>query len=82
MDRLRLKLAQKGLPSQQGSIVGYEIFDKTDTLGTSNFVLNINQTRALEGELSRTISSFDAVENARVHLVTPHRQFHSREANA
>ena len=78
VDRLRLKLAQAGLPSQ-GSVVGYEIFDKSETLGTSNFVLNLNQTRALEGELARTISSFDAVENARVHLVTPRRELFSRE---
>lgn len=79
VDKLRLKLAQHGLPSQ-GSMIGYEIFDKSDTLGTSNFVLNINQLRALEGELARTISSFDTVENARVHLVTPKRELFSREA--
>ena len=79
VDKLRLKLAQKGLPSQ-GSMVGYEIFDKGETLGTSNFVLNINQIRALEGELSRTIASFDTVENARVHLVMPKRELFSREA--
>ncbi len=78
VDRLRLKLAQKGLPSQ-GSMVGYEIFDKGDTLGTSNFVLTLNQLRALEGELSRTIASFDTVENARVHLVTPKRELFSRD---
>jgi flagellar M-ring protein FliF len=79
VDRLRLKLAQTGLPSQ-GSVVGYEIFDKTDTLGTSNFVLNLNQSRALEGELARTISSFDAVESTRIHLVTPRRELFSRES--
>ena len=78
VDKLRLKLAQVGLPTQ-GSIVGYEIFDKSDTLGTSNFVLNLNQARALEGELSRTISSFDAVENARVHIVMPRRELFSHE---
>jgi flagellar M-ring protein FliF len=79
VDKLRLKLAQKGLPSQ-GSLVGYEIFDKSDTLGTSNFVLSLNQVRALEGELSRTIGSFDTVENARVHLVTQKHELFSREA--
>jgi flagellar M-ring protein FliF len=79
VDKLRLQLAQKGLPSQ-GSMIGYEIFDKSDTLGTSNFVLNINQVRALEGELSRTIASFDTVDTARVHLVTPKRELFSREA--
>lgn len=81
VDKLRLRLAQKGLPSQ-GSVIGYEIFDKANTLGTSNFVLNINQLRALEGELSRTISSFDTVETARVHLVSPKRELFSREATA
>ncbi len=79
VDKLRLKLAQKGLPSQ-GSMIGYEIFDKGETLGTSNFVLSINQLRALEGELSRTISSFDTVDTARVHLVTPKRELFSRDA--
>ena len=79
VDRLRLKLAQEGLPSQ-GSVVGYEIFDKTDTLGTSNFVLNLNQARALEGELARTITGFNAVEQARVHLVLPRRELFSRES--
>lgn len=79
VDKLRLRLAQKGLPSQ-GSMIGYEIFDKGETLGTSNFVLTINQLRALEGELSRTIASFDTVENARVHLVMPKRELFSRDA--
>lgn len=79
VDKLRLSLAQLGLPSS-GSMVGYEIFDKGDTLGTSNFVLNLNQLRALEGELSRTIASFDTVEAARVHLVMPKRELFTRDA--
>lgn len=79
VDKIRLKLAQKGLPSQ-GSMIGYEIFDKGETLGTSNFVLNINQLRALEGELARTITGFDTVETARVHLVMPKRELFTREA--
>src|SRR5271155_3425435 len=56
MLRLRLSLAQQGLPSG-GSMVGYEIFDRSETMGTSSFVMNINMLRALEGELSRTIAS-------------------------
>lgn len=79
VDKLRLKLAQQGLPSQ-GAMPGYELFDKGDTLGTSNFVLNINQIRALEGELARTISGLDTVEAARVHLVMPKRELFSRNA--
>lgn len=79
VDKIRLELAQVGLPSS-GSLVGYEIFDKGDTLGTSNFVLSLNQLRALEGELSRTISSFDTVDAARVHLVMPKRELFTRDA--
>ena len=47
--RLRMKLAEGGLP--KGGGVGYEIFDKSDALGTTSFVQNINHLRALEGEL-------------------------------
>lgn len=68
----RMDLAAKGLPGQ-GS-VGYEIFDKSDTMGQTSFVQNINKLRALEGELARTIDSLDTVQNARVHLVIPEKQ--------
>lgn len=76
--RLRMTMAQKGIPSK-GSIVGYEIFDQSETLGTSSFVQNINLVRALEGELGRTIGTFSNVENARIHLVIPKREIFSRE---
>jgi flagellar M-ring protein FliF len=75
--RLRMTLAEDGLP--KGGGVGYEIFDKSDTLGATSFVQNINHLRALEGELARTIRSIDQVEAARVHLVLPQRQLFSRE---
>jgi flagellar M-ring protein FliF len=68
--RLRLTMAQQGIPSG-GSIVGYEIFDRSEAMGTSSFVMNINMLRALEGELARTISNISQVESARVHLVIP-----------
>jgi flagellar M-ring protein FliF len=67
---LRLSLAGEGLP--QSSIIGYELFDKTN-LGVSDFVQRINYRRALEGELARTILQIDEVEGARVHLVVPEK---------
>jgi len=73
--RLRMKLAEGGLP--KGGGVGYEIFDKSDALGTTSFVQNINHLRALEGELARTISSIDRIQAARVHLVLPERPLFS-----
>lgn len=76
--RLRLKLAESNLP--KGGGVGYEIFDKSDALGTTSFVQNINHLRALEGELARTIKAIDRVQAARVHLVLPERPLFAREA--
>ena len=76
--RIRMAMAQEGLPGS-GTVVGYEIFDQTDAMGTSNFVLNVNMIRALEGELSRTIAAFKGIESARVHLVVPKRELFTRE---
>jgi flagellar M-ring protein FliF len=75
--RIRMKLAESGLP--KGGGVGYEIFDKSDVLGATSFVQNINRLRALEGELARTIQAIDRVQAARVHLVLPERPLFSRE---
>ena len=75
--RLRMKLAEGGMP--KGGGVGYEIFDKSDALGTTSFVQNINHLRALEGELARTIRAIDRIQAARVHLVLPERPLFSRE---
>ncbi|MGV8853320.1 MAG: flagellar basal-body MS-ring/collar protein FliF [Devosia sp.] len=74
---LRMTLAGSGLP-QRGQ-VGYEIFDQQSTLGATSFVQNINNVRALEGELARTITSLTRIKTARVHLVLPERQLFSRE---
>lgn len=74
----RMLLAAAGLPN--GGSMGYEIFDEQSGFGTTNFVQNINQVRALEGELSRTISSLDSIRSARVHIVLPQRELFSRES--
>jgi flagellar M-ring protein FliF len=78
--RARMLLAADGLP-RQGS-VGYEIFDQKQGFGITSFQQNINQVRALEGELSRTIGSMAQVKSARVHLVLPQRELFSRETRA
>jgi flagellar M-ring protein FliF len=75
--RVRMRLAEGGLP--KGGGIGYEIFDKSDALGATSFVQNINHLRAMEGELARTIRSIDRVQAARVHLVLPERPLFSRE---
>lgn len=75
--RARMLLAKDGLPN--GGSMGYEIFDQKSGFGTTNFVQNINQVRALEGELARTIGALEGVRTARVHLVLPQRELFSRE---
>lgn len=78
VSRARMLLAQAGLPN--GGSMGYEIFDKESGFGTTNFVQNIKQVRALEGELARTITSLEPVKSARVHLVLPQRELFSRDS--
>ncbi|UFS72326.1 flagellar M-ring protein FliF [Geomonas sp. RF6] len=67
---LRLSLASDGLP--QGGGVGFEIFDRKN-FGMTEFVQKLNYQRALQGELSRTISQIAGVESARVHLAIPEK---------
>ena len=66
--QVRMQMAGKGIPRGEG--VGFEIFDKAN-FGISDFVQRANYTRAVQGELARTISQLDEVENARVMIVMP-----------
>jgi flagellar M-ring protein FliF len=66
--QMRMQLAGRGIPSGDG--VGFEIFDKAN-FGISDFVQRANYSRAIEGELARTISQIDEVESARVMIVMP-----------
>ena len=72
----RIKIAGEGALVGQG--IGFEIFDKVK-VGQTDFVQKINYTRALQGELARTISEFPSVESARVHLVMPQRSLFVEE---
>lgn len=74
---LRLKIAGEGIVGSSTS--GYEIFDDQSSFGTTSLVQNINARRALEGELSRTITSLPTVASSRVHLVMPKKKLFSRE---
>jgi flagellar M-ring protein FliF len=65
----RMLLAEKGLPS--GSTSGYELFDKLGPIGLTSFMQEVTRTRALEGELARTIQTMRGVKSARVHIVYP-----------
>jgi len=75
--RARMLLAKDGLPAN-GSI-GYEIFDRGDAMTQSDFQQEINQTRALEGEIARSIRMISGIRAARVHIVLPKRPEFSHE---
>ena len=78
VDEARMMLSEQGLPTR-GS-VGWEIFDKSDALGETQFIQNIKKVRALEGELERTIASLDMVKAAQVHLSIPDRPLFQRDS--
>ncbi|MEZ5278654.1 MAG: flagellar basal-body MS-ring/collar protein FliF [Opitutaceae bacterium] len=66
--RIRMDLASKGIPT--GGAIGFEIFDRGN-FGISDFVQRTNYLRAIQGELSRTVSQLDGVRSARVMVVMP-----------
>ncbi|HET6308883.1 MAG TPA: flagellar basal-body MS-ring/collar protein FliF [Rhodopila sp.] len=57
-----------------GNVTGYEIFDRGDNLAVTDFDQQVKLTRALEGELARTIVSVHGILHARVHIVLPRRE--------
>jgi len=74
----RMKLAELGLPDN--ATQGFELMDKEQPLGTSQFMENARYKRSLEGELARTIASIQSVRKARVHLAIPKRSVFVRDA--
>ncbi len=66
----RLKLATAGVAPSDNTL-GFEILDREQGLGTSQFMETTRYRRGLEGELARTISSLSNVKSARVHLAIP-----------
>jgi flagellar M-ring protein FliF len=80
VDSERLHLASAGLP--QDGIVGFSLFDKTSIFQGDSFTEQINYTRALEGELTRTIGQVEGVLYDRVNIVLPQQElFSSQQAN-
>lgn len=73
----RLKLAAQGLPQSGG--MGYELLQREQGFGTSQFMESARFNRALETELARSISTLQGVESARVHLAIPKQSVFIRE---
>jgi flagellar M-ring protein FliF len=76
VDELRIRLNSDG--GLYGSGIGFELFDQTK-LGVTESERRLNYQRALQGELQRTISQIDGVNQSRVHLVLPEPSVFLRE---
>tara|TARA_R110000868_G_scaffold4192_9_gene26132 strand:- start:556 stop:2271 length:1716 start_codon:yes stop_codon:yes gene_type:complete len=66
----RMRLAGAGIAPTDGNL-GFEILDREQGLGTSQFMETTRYRRGLEGEMARTIASLYNVKNARVHIAIP-----------
>jgi flagellar M-ring protein FliF len=65
----RLKLASEGLPREADSI--NEMFNSSSVFSNSQFMEIARYKQGLEKELARTISKFNEIKAARVHLAIP-----------
>lgn len=77
LHKARLRLAAEGFNGD--NTVGFELLDKEQGLGTSQFMETARYRRGLEGELARTVTSMLAVRNARVHLALPKQSVFIRD---
>lgn len=79
VDKLaELRMAMAG--EKLGGKIGYDVLDEEQPFGVSASRAKMNETRAIEGELVRSIQSLDAVTGARVHIVMPERAMFAAEA--
>ncbi|HEX7388584.1 MAG TPA: flagellar basal-body MS-ring/collar protein FliF [Acidiphilium sp.] len=72
LDPARLLLARHDLPA--GSSQGFAIFDHQNPLTGSEFLDRIDETRAIDGELERTIDLIQGIRASRVQVVLPRRE--------
>ncbi len=76
--QVRLDLVNNNLP--EGNIVGFESFNQTH-FGETETDEQVRYIAALQGELERTISKIDGVEDVRVHVVEPQPALFAQDQN-
>ena len=74
----RVAIAGSGMIKGGGT--GYELFDKTN-FGMTEFQEKLDKTRAIEGELQRTIDGLDPVETSRVAIASPEQTLYTSTQN-
>jgi flagellar M-ring protein FliF len=77
LHRAQMQLATQGLPETRAT--GYELLDEDTGFGASRRMESARFQRALEGELTRSITSLRSVQGARIHLALPERSVFLRE---
>lgn len=75
----RMRLAAEGLPRESGG--SEEMFAANGTFNSSQFMENARYIKALEAELARTISKFNDIKSARVHLAIPRESAFVRDTH-
>jgi flagellar M-ring protein FliF len=75
MAELRMSLASQ----QLGAKIGYDVLDAEQPFGVSASRAKMNETRAIEGELAKSIATLDSVTGARVQIVMPERELFASE---
>lgn len=73
---LRMSMASEKL----GGKIGYEVLDAEQPFGVSASRAKMNETRAIEGELAKSIQTIQNVTAARVHIVMPERAMFAAES--
>ena len=74
--QLRMSMAGEKL----GGKIGYEVLDSEQPFGVSASRAKMNETRAIEGELAKSIQTIQTVTAARVHIVMPERAMFANES--
>lgn len=81
MAQARIALASQGVATSGGSSTeGYEAFDNMK-LGASQFQQQVAYQRAMEGEVAKTLSSVEGVQNPQVQIVMPQDDLFQDEAS-
>lgn len=78
---LRVALAGKGIPANEGSgeVAGWSLLDKQGITAT-DFQQNVAFRRALEGELDKTLQAINGVNTAVVHIAIPQKDVFSDDS--
>jgi len=79
LSNARMKLATISL--SPNGVVGFELLDKDQGIGSNSFLMKARYQRALEGEIAQSISKLNIVDSARVHLAIPKQSAFSRKGN-